>query len=211
MAYRQPHDPYYNANAPYRNEYAPSQPQAGTGAGQYEQDWDSKSAKSYQSSYAGSQAHLQPSYEKQPPMPSVPYQGAPQYPQAQQYPPSPQRPGMYHAPSSAGWSVAREKLMKRRSVKQVQLIRGNLVLDVNVPTPIIPAGKTDEEFTKLRYTAATCDPDDFMASRYSLRQYLAGRHTELFIVMTMYNEDEVLFLRTMNSYVSHFTSLDTQT
>lgn len=53
----------------------------------------------------------------------------------------------------------------------------------------------------MRYTAATCDPDDFMRSKYSLRQYLYGRDTELFIVMTMYNEDEVLFVKTMNACV----------
>ena len=51
----------------------------------------------------------------------------------------------------------------------------------------------------MRYTAATCDPDEFMRKKYSLRPYLYGRHTELFIVMTMYNEDEVLFTRTMNA------------
>ena len=59
-----------------------------------------------------------------------------------------------------------------------------------------------EEMTKMRYTAATCDPDEFKVNRYSLRPYLYGRQTELFIVMTMYNEDEILFLRTMNAYVS---------
>ena len=99
-----------------------------------------------------------------------------------------------------GWSDAREKLMKRRSVRQVHLTQGNLVLDVPAPSNIVPAGKSDiEEFAKMRYTAATCDPDDFMAKRYTLRPYLMKRHTELFIVMTMYNEDEVLFVRTMNS------------
>ena len=90
--------------------------------------------------------------------------------------------------------------MRSRSVKKVQLFQGNLVLDVDVPSSIVPAGKQSlEEFTKMRYTAATCDPDDFMSSRYSLRQYLWGRQTELFIVMTMYNEDEVLFVKTMNA------------
>lgn len=38
-----------------------------------------------------------------------------------------------------------------------------------------------------------------MRQKYSLRPYLYGRQTELFIVMTMYNEDEVLFVRTMNA------------
>ena len=92
--------------------------------------------------------------------------------------------------------------MKRRSVKRVELVRGNLVLDVPAPSHIVPAGKQDvEEMSKMRYTAATCDPDEFKALRYSLRPYLMGRHTELFIVMTMYNEDEILFLRTMNAFV----------
>ena len=100
-----------------------------------------------------------------------------------------------------GYSVAREKLMRRRSVRQVELQNGNLVLDVHVPSHIIPKGMSDvEEATKMRYTAATCDPDDFMRKKYSLRPYLYGRHTELFIVMTMYNEDEVLFVKTMNAY-----------
>lgn len=102
---------------------------------------------------------------------------------------------------STGYSVARERLMKRRSVRQVELQNGNLVLDVHVPSHIIPKGMSDvEEMTKMRYTAATCDPDEFMRRKYSLRPYLYGRHTEIFVVMTMYNEDEVLFVKTMNAY-----------
>lgn len=214
MAYRQNHDPYYGAQQqdnyaqylpPRSNtgvvDYPPAQP-AYPPSNDYDAhtNWDGKSAKSYHSMAASSQVHLNPNpnpYEMSqvnvPAMPQVPYQ-------QQQYPP--QRPGMYRDPSSAGWSVAKEKLMKRRSVKQVQLTRGNLVLDVQVPSHIVPAGKQDiEEFSKMRYTAATCDPDDFQSSRYSLRPYLLNRETELFIVMTMYNEDEVLFVKTMNSYV----------
>jgi chitin synthase len=125
------------------------------------------------------------------------------YANTNQYPPGPPRPAPYRDNTGgSGWSAAREKLMKRRSVRQVQLTQGNLVLDVPAPSNIVPGDKTGiEEFSKMRYTAATCDPDDFMSSRYTLRPYLMGRQTELFIVMTMYNEDEVLFVRTMNSYV----------
>lgn len=127
-----------------------------------------------------------------PPMPALPTQ--------QNYPPS--RPGMVHAGSTAGYSMAREKMLKRRSVRQVELVKGNLVLDVQVPSHIVPGDKKGlEEMTTMRYTAATCDPDDFMRSNYSLRPYLYGRQTELFIVMTMYNEDEVLFAKTMNALV----------
>jgi len=200
MSYHQ-NDSYYNT--PYsqynHNPPASASPLVGnTGAAyaqnDYDAQWETKSAKSYHSSMHGhgSQVHLNPQEMGQvPPMPNMPYQ--------QQYPPQ-QHPGLRHAGSNAGWSVAREKLMRSRSVKKVQLFQGNLVLDVDVPSSIVPAGKQNlEEFTKMRYTAATCDPDDFMSSRYSLRQYLWGRPTELFIVMTMYNEDEVLFVKTMNA------------
>jgi chitin synthase len=52
----------------------------------------------------------------------------------------------------------------------------------------------------MRYSAATCDPADFRREGFTLRQRLFAkpRHTELFIVVTMYNEDDVLFARTMS-------------
>ena len=190
MAYHQQnHDPYYSQSNNNNTYYT------GAGVVDYppvhnnysESNWD---AKSYQSSYAGSQAHLAPYDVNVPPVPTM----------NQNYPPSP-RPGMYSAPSIAGYSMAKEKLLKRRSVRQVELVNGNLVLDMPVPTHIVPGDKKNlEEMTTMRYTAATCDPDDFMKCRYSLRPYLYGRQTELFIVMTMYNEDEVLFCKTMNAY-----------
>lgn len=228
MAYQQNHDPYY---AQQHQNYPQQQQQYGQqqynqqqyGQQQYGQqhqqqqyqpdvhydgsaivdypppateNWDSKS---YNSSYAGSQAHLDPYGQNAPPMPMQQMQG--------NYPPSP-RPGMYHAGSSAGYSVAREKMLRRRSVRQVELFQGNLVLDMPVPAHIVPGDKKGlEEMTTMRYTAATCDPDDFMASRYSLRPYLYGRHTELFIVMTMYNEDEVLFVKTMNAVIKNIAHL----
>ncbi|TRM61502.1 glycosyltransferase family 2 protein [Schizophyllum amplum] len=99
-------------------------------------------------------------------------------------------------------------MLKRRSVRKVELVQGNLVLDMQVPSHIIPGDKKGvEEFSKMRYTAATCDPDDFMGSRYALRQFLSGRHTELFIVMTMYNEDEILFVKTMNAVLKNVAHL----
>jgi chitin synthase len=47
--------------------------------------------------------------------------------------------------------------------------------------------KDGKEFTHMRYTAATCDPKDFVKDGYTLRQQLLSRETELFIVLTMYN------------------------
>lgn len=88
-----------------------------------------------------------------------------------------------------------------KTVKQVLLYRGNLVLDCPVPPVMLrenPHGERDE-FTHMRYSAATCDPKDFYDENFTLRQKLFSkpRHTELFIVVTMYNEDDVLFARTM--------------
>ena len=49
-----------------------------------------------------------------------------------------------------------------------------------------------------------------MRQKYSLRPYLYGRQTELFIVMTMYNEDETLFLRTMHGVMKNIAHLCTR-
>ncbi|KAH0591202.1 hypothetical protein H2248_001294 [Termitomyces sp. 'cryptogamus'] len=201
MAYRQ-NDPYYQQpNDSYHSyptsNYPPFQ-QHHQESYDGQANWDSKSARSYQS-HAGSQVHLMPSsYEKYeaPPVPPMPL--------PQNYPP--QHQGMYGMDN--GYNDMREKMMRRRSVRQVALVHGNLVLDVPVPSNIVPAGKQDvEEMSKMRYTAATCDPDDFMSARYTLRPYLMGRPTELFIVMTMYNEDEVLFVRTMNAVIKNVAHL----
>ncbi len=81
---------------------------------------------------------------------------------------------------------------------------GHLVYDCPVPPKLlrnIPRTQQSgrDEFTHMRYTAATCDPEDFTAEHFTLRPQLftQRRRTELFIVVTMYNEDDVLFARTM--------------
>ena len=51
----------------------------------------------------------------------------------------------------------------------------------------------------MRYTAATCDPDDFSeANGYSLRQKIYNRETDLLIAVTSYNEDKTLYARTLH-------------
>ncbi|KAK4099295.1 glycosyltransferase family 2 protein [Parathielavia hyrcaniae] len=99
------------------------------------------------------------------------------------------------------------------SRKEVQLINGELVLECKIPTILYSfLPRRDEiEFTHMRYTAVTCDPDDFVERGYKLRQNIGrtARETELFICITMYNEDEIGFTRTMHAVIkniSHFCS-----
>ena len=62
-------------------------------------------------------------------------------------------------------------------------------MDVPVPKGVIPSGGgmgfEQDEVTKMRYSAATCDPDEFMRRKFNLRPYLWGRKTELFVSWIM--------------------------
>lgn len=92
-----------------------------------------------------------------------------------------------------------------------RLFHGNFVLDSAVPTKLLDmcAIRNEREFTHMRYSAATCDPNDFKNSGFTLRQvhYDPPRRTELFIVMTMYNEDEELFCRSMHGVIKNIAHL----
>lgn len=98
-----------------------------------------------------------------------------------------------------------------KTIKKVELFHGNFVLDSAVPTKLLDmcAIRNEREFTHMRYSAATCDPNDFKNSGFTLRQvhYDPPRRTELFIVMTMYNEDEELFCRSMHGVIKNIVHL----
>ncbi|PVU89863.1 hypothetical protein BB561_005142 [Smittium simulii] len=100
-----------------------------------------------------------------------------------------------------------------RHLKQVELTSGNLIVDCPVPDKIIKAGKyqTGHEFTHMRYTACTCDPNEYMNEKYTLRPAIFGRETEIFVVLTMYNEEVELFSRTFKSMVKNITHLCSRT
>ncbi|KAJ5807037.1 hypothetical protein N7474_010629 [Penicillium riverlandense] len=114
------------------------------------------------------------------------------------------------APEKQGRRGVRDAHM---SQKEVQLINGELILECKIPTILhsfLPR-RDDREFTHMRYTAVTSDPDDFTLKGYKLRQQIGStmRETELFICVTMYNEDEIGFTRTMHGImrnISHFCS-----
>ncbi|KAI8621114.1 chitin synthase-domain-containing protein [Chytriomyces sp. MP71] len=98
----------------------------------------------------------------------------------------------------------------KKTVKKVELTKeGNLVLEIPVPDRVLQLGeyKSGDEFTQMRYTAATCDPDDFRQGGYVLRQQEMKRQTEIFIVVTMYNEDDDLFCKTMLALMKNISYL----
>ncbi|KAJ2486683.1 hypothetical protein IWW37_005530 [Coemansia sp. RSA 2050] len=116
---------------------------------------------------------------------------------------------MQQAPPPNARKFRRFQSQRNRKLQKVVLTAGNLVVDCPVPKSVLQAGKyqEDREFTHMRYTAVTCDPNDFANEKYSLRPVLLGRKTELFIVLTMYNEDEVLFNRTFAAVAKNIAHL----
>jgi hypothetical protein len=76
---------------------------------------------------------------------------------------------------------------RNKTTKRVPLTNGNLVLDLPVPPKLVLPRAGHAEVMKTRYTAVTCDPDDFEKNGHFLRQNQMNRRTELFICITMYN------------------------
>jgi len=76
---------------------------------------------------------------------------------------------------------------RNKTTKPVPLTNGNLVLDLPVPPKLVLPRVGHPEVMKTRYTAVTCDPDDFERNGHFLRQNQMNRRTELFVCITMYN------------------------
>ncbi|KAJ5402220.1 uncharacterized protein N7487_008116 [Penicillium crustosum] len=125
-------------------------------------------------------------------------------------------PNQGSAVSSSKESEPRHKgsSIRRYPTRRIKLTQGS-VLSINypVPSPIRNAiqpeyrdaeGELSEEFTQMRYTAATCDPDEFtLRNGYNLRPSMYNRHTELLIAVTYYNEDKVLTARTLHGVMQN--------
>ncbi|KAI0796852.1 chitin synthase [Abortiporus biennis] len=134
------------------------------------------------------------------------------------YPPNPVDPNSYGDPydrpisivstASTGVDSAwrRRQTIKRGVTRKVKLTQGNFITEYAVPSPVYSAiedkyktGNKTTEFSHMRYTAATCDPDDFTPQNgWSLRTKNYQRQTELLIAVTSYNEDKTLYARTLH-------------
>jgi chitin synthase len=101
--------------------------------------------------------------------------------------------------------------------RKIKLAKGSVLsADYDVPDAIQNATLprycdvegADDEFRKMRYTAATCDPNDFtLAKGYDLRTRMYNRQTELMIAITYYNEDKVLLARTLHGVMQNIRDI----
>ncbi|KAL9624323.1 MAG: hypothetical protein Q9160_001570 [Pyrenula sp. 1 TL-2023] len=105
--------------------------------------------------------------------------------------------------------------MKRYGTRKVKV---GQVLSIDYPVPsaiqnaIQPRYRNleagSEEFSHMRYTAATCDPSEFtLKNGYNLRPAMYNRHTELLIAITYYNEDKVLTARTLHGVMQNLRDI----
>ncbi|KAF9043751.1 putativechitin synthase [Hymenopellis radicata] len=109
---------------------------------------------------------------------------------------------------NTGWR--HRQTIKRGVTRRVKLTDGNFIAEYRVPTAIHNAMEAQytaartTEFSHMRYTAATCDPDDFTETNgWSLRTKLYQRQTEILVAVTSYNEDKTLYARTLHGVMSN--------
>lgn len=98
-----------------------------------------------------------------------------------------------------------------KTAKKVSIFHGNFVLDLAVPNKLLDMcpKKSEREFAYLRYSAATGDPDDFKDLGFTLRQchYDPPRRTELFILITMRDEDPEMLCATIQATFQNIAHL----
>ncbi|KAJ6157832.1 hypothetical protein N7470_005424 [Penicillium chermesinum] len=108
--------------------------------------------------------------------------------------------------------------LRRYATRKVKLVQGSVLsIDYPVPSAIQNAIQAkyrndveggSEEFTHMRYTAATCDPNEFtLHNGYNLRPAMYNRHTELLIAITYYNEDKNLTARTLHGVMQNIRDI----
>ncbi|CAI6244364.1 unnamed protein product [Periconia digitata] len=127
----------------------------------------------------------------------------------------PENPFQDDEPLPAPSPAPTAPIKRWKTVKKVALFRGNYVLDCPIPPRLLnqvnhAQPPERDEFTHMRYSAVTCDPKHFVEERFTLRQKLfaKNRETELFIVITMYNEEDELFARTLSGVIKNIEHMN---
>ncbi|GMM38560.1 hypothetical protein DASC09_058990 [Saccharomycopsis crataegensis] len=93
------------------------------------------------------------------------------------------------------------------NINEDALFFGNLALDCPIPSKLAAHYKIAKdqdrqaaEFMRMKYTAVTSQPERFLFDKFTLRQQLFKTPRvpcEMMIVVTMYNEDDILLGRTL--------------
>ncbi|KAL2109709.1 hypothetical protein VUR80DRAFT_2111 [Thermomyces stellatus] len=136
-----------------------------------------------------------------------------------------ERPNSFMGDVEESWAARQQQptvtsgggTLRRANTRRIKLVQGS-VLSVNYPVPSAVKNAMQakyregegvaEEFYNLRYTAATCDPNDFTLSNgYNLRPRMYNRHTELLIAITYYNENKVLLARTLHGVMQNIRDI----
>ncbi|KAF9962189.1 Chitin synthase, class 1 [Mortierella alpina] len=123
-------------------------------------------------------------------------------------PPPPDSPVLPPARVLPGEIPERQE-RRYKTKKVVKLTNDNLVLECPVPRHYLEKQTLQKghEWEFMRYSAVTCDPNDFKQEQYTLRPAMWNRETELFIVITMYNESVKLFAETMHGIMKNIRHL----
>ena len=84
-----------------------------------------------------------------------------------------------------------------------------LKLDNPIPRGLLDTlpRRNSPEFTEMRYTACTVEPDDFLREGYTLRFAEMNRECQIAICITMYNEDKYSLARTIHSIMKNVAHL----
>jgi len=112
------------------------------------------------------------------------------------------------------WRRRQRQAFKRGIVRRVKLTKGHFIAEYPVPTAVKNAiepqyaSNRTTEFSHMRYTACTSDPDDFTEDKgWSLRTKLYNRETEILIAVTSYNEDKTLYARTLHGVMMNIRDI----
>ncbi|CAH7688751.1 class III chitin synthase [Phakopsora pachyrhizi] len=125
------------------------------------------------------------------------------------------RSSLYRSQTTAEAWHRRQKIdPKRAKTIKVKLKQGNFVNEYPVPTAVkngnLAGGYKGEatEFSHMRYSAVTCDPDDFTREAgWTLRTENYNRKTELLVAFTYYNEDKILVARTLHGVMMNLRDM----
>ncbi|CAG8562301.1 20658_t:CDS:2, partial [Gigaspora margarita] len=100
---------------------------------------------------------------------------------------------------------------QHKMIKLIELVNGNLVINCPMHSSLLTNDpyNSSKEFTHMRYTACTSKPDTLKQENFTLRQTECEsmRQTELFILITINDEDEIPLSNTLNGIIENIAYL----